>query len=197
MYIIIDAYNLLKTVSHDKTITERQRAQFIKEMAVYAALKKHLIIIVFDGHLTWHNGKLEEIKSHKNVDVIFSGDQSADDYIKQKLQSMKNKDALLVSSDRELNRAANRYDVPSIDAPLFYRMVHDFFKEKVSQKQGSHSVIKTAQSQDESIDQLMCEAAHQKNNKKNDDELNEDGDRKSKMQLSKVERQLLKKIKKL
>src|SRR5688572_27799357 len=112
MIIIIDAYNLLHAMPlYKKTLTDQERAQFIKQLGVYGQRKGHKIVLVFDG------GPFEWPYKEKvcSVQVVYSGiNESADDYIKEYLEKNRSKDLLVVSSDTEINNCAQRFSIASI-----------------------------------------------------------------------------------
>src|SRR6266404_6481136 len=120
MIIVVDAYNLLRSVPpYKKTVTDKERAQFIAKLSLYGRRKGHKIVIVFDGGP--HEWPFKE--NMKTVVVVYSGiHESADDYIKEYIDAHHTKDLLLVSSDAELNRWAERLNIPSIDSATFFQL---------------------------------------------------------------------------
>ncbi len=199
MIIVVDAYNLLRaTPPYKKTITEKERAQFIMHLSGYGRAKGHKIIIVFDGGP--HEWPFKE--NMKTVQVVYSGiHESADDYIKEYIQGHKAKDLLLVSSDSELNRYAQHHNIPSIDSSTFAQLLHEeLMTKKSSFIKRPDKVVKLNQDKEFSgsaqdvLDKLMIEAS------KNVSEKSEDFARDravKKDQLTKEERMLLQKLKKL
>src|SRR5690349_924443 len=109
MIIVLDAYNLLRAIPpYKKTISQKERAQFIAQLSAYARSKGHKVIIVFDGGP--HEWPFKE--NMKFVQVVYSGmHESADEYIKEYIEIHKAKDLLLVSSDTELNRYAQNRNI--------------------------------------------------------------------------------------
>lgn len=99
MYLIIDAYNVLKQVIPVLEISQQQRERFINAIISYAKRKGHYAVIVFDGGANiWPS---TEQKRH--CSITYSGSKmSADDYIQRYISEGKNKDILLVSTDRAL-----------------------------------------------------------------------------------------------
>jgi predicted RNA-binding protein with PIN domain len=198
MYIIIDAYNFLKSIAATKHVSERIRHAFLTQLCAYATGKHHTILVVFDGHIPWPSEHGYDTMAHYNaIEVVYSGDKSADDYIKQMLVELKKKDSLLVSSDNELAAAASGYSIPSIEVQAFYHILKEYNAHKKSgKKSGSSKIIKTTQASSDQTDQLMAQAAQQKMVVKN----SKNGDvprHKQSKTLSKNELKLLEKIKKL
>jgi predicted RNA-binding protein with PIN domain len=199
MIIVVDAYNLLRaTPPYKKTITEKERMQFIAQLSGYGRHKGHKIVIVFDGGP--HEWPFKE--NMKIVQVVYSGiHESADDYIKEYIDGHKAKDLLLVSSDSELNRYAQHRNIPSIDSSTFAQLLHEELaaKKNLSIKPPD-KIVKLAQDKEfnssaqDVLDNLMMEAS------RNVSEKSEDFSKArtiKKDQLTKEERILLQKLKKL
>ena len=94
MILVIDAYNVLKSVFWKNHISESLRNQFIKQLAGYARKKGHKIVVVFDV------GPYDYVTKDriKGIAVIYSGvHESADDVIKRYLKEHSAKDLWLVS----------------------------------------------------------------------------------------------------
>jgi len=197
MIIIVDAYNLLRAIPpYKKTITDQERVQFIAQLSAYGRRKGHKIIIVFDGGP--YKWSLKE--NMKTVQVVYSGiHASADDYIKEYIEDHKAKDLLLVSSDSELNRYAERLTIPSIDSSSFYQLVHQELSTKQSSvaRKKQDQPIKVAQDAEQDLDTLMTEASKSIPVKSEDFVASDKGRTAKEDRLSKQERALLKKLKKL
>ena len=200
MVIIVDAYNLLHAMpGYRKTMTDKERAHFIAHIAAYGRRKGHKMIIVFDrGPYDW---PFKE--TMKAVQVVYSGmHQTADDYIKEYIEAHKAQNILLVSSDRELNRYAQYHNISSIDSALFSRLLH----EELAAKNGvavqkKSEVVKLVQDDEfgsaaqEMLDKLMMQASKKVIEKSEDYARHNKAENKNAM--SKEERVLLKKLKKL
>ncbi len=199
MIIIVDAYNLLRSIPpYKKAITEQERARFIIQLGTYGHRKKHKMVIVFDGGP--HEWPFKE--NGKTVQIVYSGmHESADDYIKEYIDLHKAKDLLLVSSDSELNRYAQHHNIPSIDSSTFSQLLHQELKTKktVSSQQQDH-VVKLTQDREFSssaqdmLDKLMIEASKHVSEKSEDFVQNRS---QKKDEFTKQERVLLQKLKKL
>lgn len=195
MIIIVDAYNLLRAVPpYKKTITDQERARFIGQLGAYGRRKSHKIVIVFDG------GPYEwpYRENMKTVQVVYSGiHESADDYIKNYIETHRAKDLLLVSSDSELNRFAAQLNIPSIDSSSFNQLVHEQSRIKESIYKKSDVVVKLAHDNLIDIDALMLEASKTVPVKSEDFASTDKERRAKKERLGKDERALLKKLNKL
>lgn len=194
MIIVIDAYNLLHAMPfYKKTLTDLQRARFIKQLAVYGQRKGHKMVLVFDG------GRFEWPQKEKihSVYVIYSGiHESADDYIKDYLEKNRSKDLLLVSSDTEINRYAQRISIPSIDSVGFCVLLNEALQEKNSVQTNSQAIVKMTQDTSYDIDELMINAAKNMPVKADDIGNSQTKNVKSN-RMNKQDRALLKKLNKL
>ena len=198
MIILVDAYNLLRaTPPYKKTITEKERAQFIARLSAYGRSKGHKIVIVFDGGP--HEWPFKE--SMKVVQIVYSGmHESADDYIKEYIEAHKAKDLLLVSSDSELNRYAQQRNIPSIDSATFAQLLYESSTTKKSFNTQQHEITKLVQDKEfgadaqEMLDRLMTQASRNVS-EKSEDLVSERTTKKD--HLTKEERILLQKLKKL
>lgn len=196
MIIVVDAYNLLRSVPpYKKTITDKERAQFITQLSAYGRRKGHKMVIVFDGGP--HEWPFKEGK--KTVTIVYSGiHESADDYIKEYIETYRAKDLLLVSSDSELNHWAGRLNIPSIDSSSFYQLLYQELSVKQSIIERESVVTKLHHDNDAfDIDALMIEASKSVAIK-SEDLIAAQKRRDSKRdQVGKQERALLKKLNKL
>lgn len=198
MIIIVDAYNLLRaTPPYKKTISDKERRQFIAHLSAYGRTKRHKIIIVFDGGP--HEWPFKE--NFKVVQVVYSGiHESADDYIKEYIEAHKEKDLLLVSSDSELNRFAQHRNIASIDSSSFADLLREgLITQNSSGASQQNEIVKLNQDKEFSrdaqqvLDKLMTEASKKVFEKSEDFAQVHKKDK----QLSKQDRALLKKLKKL
>jgi predicted RNA-binding protein with PIN domain len=160
MYIIVDAYNLLKTVCRTSgDIGAFERNKFITTLRAYASRKKHRIMVVFDGHDRHDDGFNNHEKAGNLVSVQYAGYESADDVIEKLLEEFKGKDAILVSSDRMLNLSAERKNIFSIDSVVFYSIVRDVVAPQSNAIVQTAVVTKLSVGSDPELDQLMHNAA--------------------------------------
>lgn len=193
MILIIDGYNVLKKLFGTAYASERQRDQFIKKLCQYTHKKNHTMQLVFDGGMSlWP----EKSNPSTKMQVIYVGkNKSADDYIKDYLDEHKNYEVVLVSSDRELNNFAAQRSIPSIDAQVFLNLLQEAFEQKSTAKKSSEQQpYKLIEEDNATLDALMASLNPSPENKK--EEYSKKNYSKEK-QLSKKERLLLEKLKKL
>jgi predicted RNA-binding protein with PIN domain len=188
MIILIDGYNVLKRLGN-REIGERERQEFIAACARYANAKGHVPIIVFDAG----SSPMVYKEHYKRVEVVYTGyKRSADDYIKEYVQRHADKSIMLVSADRELSRQAINAGAIIMEPAAF---MHLITKESISIAQNDDIPLKTSELVDELIDELMQDAAQQKVHK--EDETPVQQRKRPEKKLSRQERKLLQKIRKL
>ncbi len=189
MNILIDGYNLLKQLL-SKQIADKERTWFHERAAEYARKKGHHLYIVYDAGP--YDRLTKEI--YGKVTIIYSGHRdTADDVIKDYIDKKLLKNMLVVTTDRELNKYADQYEVPSIDSLDFY----EFMKQKstpvvgVKKAPGKAKKLHPGQLNPE-LDRLMQEGTTVLEYKQELDEEDDDG-----YDFSKKERRLMGLIKKL
>lgn len=155
MIIMIDGYNFLKSITGTKFISEQQMRDWISYFEKYIGYKGNKVIVVFDA------GPYLFASSDRYgaVEVWYAGQhQTADDWIKKWLSKNKEKDILLVSSDREIRDCAENLDVVSISSQDFYQLLDDLIEEQEHQQDiQMQSLHKTKQAEvsDAYLDNLM------------------------------------------
>lgn len=192
MIIIIDAYNILKQHIHDTNITESQRTHFIKLCGKYGKKKGHKMIVVFDAG---PYDRPTQFREH-NAYVVYSGiHETADTYIKRYLKKHQEYDVLLITSDSDVARYASRLGIPSMDSAHFHTiMQQEVGKRSREVLEKDAPAVKLKKEERPELDALMQEASKVVPTKSEDMLVEE---REPKKKLSKRERQLMKKIKKL
>lgn len=154
MIILIDGYNLLKTVLHVSYISDKQRHQFLQLLSAYLQIRtNNQIILVFDGGPDMY----ESEQLHQQISIIYAGNlQIADDVLKKKIYAMKSYDILLVTCDRDIRKYAATYHVESIGSVEFYAMLHDSM-QRHEQKLSivAQTICKTTDDSYEDLDRLM------------------------------------------
>ena len=196
MIIVIDGYNVLKQIAPAELVSERERNQFIAVLGRYAKRKKHKLVVVFDG------GPYEW--AHKEpvhgVCVVYSGiHESADEYIVHYLEERKTRDILLISSDHELCLRASEFAIPSLGSGDFYTLVQEALRKKDEQRamQQKEKAVKITQAKNAELDALMIEASQHVPIKREDLTSADKQQVRPSYRVSKKERKLLAKLKKL
>ena len=121
MQLIIDGYNLLhvgRSLTRVNSIElQQERDRLIDQLSSYRLLKGCEITVVFDG---WQGGwTAEKRERKKGIELVFSKlGEKADEVIKR-LAKEKGAGAIVVTSDREVSRYAERMAVPVIPSDQF------------------------------------------------------------------------------
>ena len=121
MHLIIDGYNLLHMVRSLPQLNsielQRERDRLIDQLSSYRQLKGCEITVVFDG---WQGGRdTERREMRKGIELVFSKlGEKADEVIKR-LSKEKGAGAIVITSDREVSRYAERMAVPVISSDRF------------------------------------------------------------------------------
>jgi predicted RNA-binding protein with PIN domain len=121
MHLIIDGYNLLHVgrspIQMSPIELQRERDQLINQLSGYRRIKQWDITVVFDG---WQGGwSTEKQEKKRGIDLIFSKlGEKADEVIKR-LVKEKGSGAVIVTSDREISRYAERLSASVIPSDKF------------------------------------------------------------------------------
>ncbi|MFA6535410.1 MAG: NYN domain-containing protein [Candidatus Babeliales bacterium] len=217
MIVVIDGYNLLKQIfPHVKGRIDKERNAFIRQLGYYKSRKPKEIkelIVVFDAGPFSHATR----EIHEGVTVMFSGQKStADDWIIEYADSHKGMDVLVVTMDRKIIQACEKAGATTLGSLDFYGIMQSFLLEEAAQELSTQAVVPGATTvlEVEKYDQddeelngkkvdrkaldMMMEQAGFFVNKEDDVDLDRGKSRKSaSSKLSKKDRQLLSKVKKL
>jgi len=100
LHYILDGYNLIKSSAFNKIKKLRnQRFALIDALSKRKVLgSKPKITVVFDGNKEFKNFPLEK-NADKNIEIIFTKDESADDWIKSVVNKKKPLSEVIVVSD--------------------------------------------------------------------------------------------------
>src|SRR4030042_5758564 len=121
MHLVIDGYNLLhvsRSLTQLSSIeVQWERDRLINQLSAYRQLKPCEITVVFDG---WQGGWNRENKEKKKgIELIFSKlGEKADEVIKR-LVKEKGSGAIVITSDREVSKFAEKMDVAVISSAQF------------------------------------------------------------------------------
>jgi uncharacterized protein len=121
MHLIIDGYNLLHVGRLPKALNpeelRRERDHLVDQLSEYRHSRSCEITAVFDG---WQGGWPTETKERKKgIELIFSRvGEKADEVIKR-LAKEKGQGAVVVTSDRDICRFAERLGVAVIPSDQF------------------------------------------------------------------------------
>lgn len=155
MILLVDAYNLFKTVLHVQYISDGQRNQFLNFFDKYAQFRpNNKVILVFDGGENFY----EVEQNYKHITILYSGtNQIADDVIKKKLYAYyQSYDVLLVTCDRELRRYAANYGIESLGSLEFYKILQNIMQQPNKEEAIKiQAICKTSTEKNPDLDMLM------------------------------------------
>jgi len=123
MHLIIDGYNLLHVgrsqIQWNSIELQWNRDRLINQLSTYGRHKRLEITVVFDG---WQGGwTTEKTERKKGIELIFSKlGEKADEVIKRLVRA-KGSGAMVVTSDREVSRYAERMSIPVIPSDQFQK----------------------------------------------------------------------------
>ncbi len=155
MILLLDGYNILKQVLTTNSISQMERDAFVRLLGKYGEKKNHKVIIFFDG------GPYEKPYDSrlKGVTVWYAGYyMTADDLIIQHAPLYKNKDAALVTGDRELINQTKPYFKTVFEPIFFYNQVKETLQPPISHLPDT-TLIKLSEESNPELDALMEQAA--------------------------------------
>jgi predicted RNA-binding protein with PIN domain len=123
MEIIIDGYNLIGTDGGLTGNLEHKRNWLIQELASYQRAKSYDITVVFDG---WRSGSVDQVEEKRaGVGIIYSRLGEKADSVIIRLARKKGSGCVVVTSDREVRNAVERFGVVALYAGQFRAMLHN------------------------------------------------------------------------
>ena len=145
MHLIIDGYNLLhvnRSLTCLSSIQLRwERERLIDQLSAYQILKSCRMTVVFDG---WQGGwSTEKIEKKREVEIIYSRlGEKADEVIKR-LVKEKGSEAIVITSDQEISRFAERLNVAVIPSEQFVEKLttsSDRVEESLEDEEGEEGI---------------------------------------------------------
>ena len=117
MDLIIDGYNLLALDRRLDRGLEQSRNSLITQLVHYRQEKPLNLIVVFDG---WRSGSANETSLAQNgINIVYSRLGEKADAVIIRLAREKGSGAVVVSSDREIRNAVERFGAVAIHAQDF------------------------------------------------------------------------------
>jgi uncharacterized protein len=141
MHLIIDGYNLLHVnrslLNLNSTQLQWERERLIDRLSTYQKHRSSGVTVVFDG---WQEGwNTETREKRKGVEVVFSKlGEKADEVIKR-LVKEKGSGTIVITSDRDVARYAQRMDIAVIPSEQFREKLEggssDMFEENPEEEE--------------------------------------------------------------
>ena len=121
MDVIIDGYNLIGNAQGLQGALEHKRVWLVQQLARYQKLKQFNLIVVFDG---WRAGSANEASEKTaGLSVIYSRLGEKADQVIVRIARGKGSGAVVVSSDREIRSAVERFGAVAIHAGEFNQIL--------------------------------------------------------------------------
>jgi len=147
MHLIIDGYNLLHVnrslTCLNSTQLRWERDRLIDQLSAYQKVKSCGMTIVFDG---WQGGwNTERREKKRETEIIYSKlGEKADEVIKR-LVKEKGSEAIVITSDQDISRFAERMNVAVIPSEQFMEKLETSsirFEESLEEEEEERGINK-------------------------------------------------------
>jgi hypothetical protein len=123
MDIIVDGYNLIGSQTGLSGYLEHKRSWLVQQLASYQRRKGYSVTVVFDG---WRSGWSHETKEQSDgVSIVYSRVGEKADNVIVRLARQRGGGCVVVTSDREVRRAVERFGAVALYAAEFSEMLRD------------------------------------------------------------------------
>lgn len=117
MDLIIDGYNLIGSEQGLHGALEHKRNALIRQLSQYQEIKRFTVTVVFDG---WRSGSVNEVAEKKGrISIVYSRLGEKADAVIVRVARTKGGGCVVVTSDREIRNAVERFDAVAISAGEF------------------------------------------------------------------------------
>jgi predicted RNA-binding protein with PIN domain len=117
MDLIIDGYNLIGSGQGLSGSLEHKRNWLVQQLSRYQKLKHYSLVVVFDG---WRSGQANEVVEKRDgISVVYSRLGEKADAVIIRIGRQKGNGCVVVSSDREIRTAVERFGAVAISAGEF------------------------------------------------------------------------------
>ena len=121
MDIIVDGYNLIGSEHGLHGTLEPKRDWLVQRLSSYHKIKQFNVTVVFDG---WRLGRNDEVLQKKDgVSIIYSRLNEKADSVIVRLAREKGSGCVIVTSDREIRSAVERFGAVAVSAGEFSRIL--------------------------------------------------------------------------
>lgn len=122
MDLIIDGYNVIGAEQGLTGALEAKRNWLLQRLINYRKIKQFRITLVFDG---WRSGSREEaLQTRDGVAVVYSKLGEKADAVIIRLARAKGSGCVVVTSDREIRNAIERFGAVAVSAAQFSEILH-------------------------------------------------------------------------
>ncbi|HXF75739.1 MAG TPA: NYN domain-containing protein [Methylomirabilota bacterium] len=123
MDLVIDGYNLMGSEQGLSGALERKRLWLIQQLSRYQKRKGFNVTIVFDG---WRSGSVREaVERRDGVVVVYSRLGEKADAVIVRIARSKGGGCVVVTSDREIRGAVEKFDAVAVSAGEFNRILRE------------------------------------------------------------------------
>jgi uncharacterized protein len=121
MDVIIDGYNLIGIDHGLRGALEHKRNWLIQQLSMYQKVKGFGVVVVFDG---WRTGWVNETEEKRDgVTIVYSRQGEKADGVIVRIARTKGSGCVVISSDREIQKALERFGVVAISSGEFARIL--------------------------------------------------------------------------
>ncbi len=121
MIVLVDAYNVLKTMHSAHFIVPGTADRFVRRVYARAAAQGYRVEIVFDGGA---GGQYTVDRRPQGTTIYTGSKQSADEMIYSLVEQYRPNEVVVVSADRALRSAVSRLGAKLIDPQVFWDRIH-------------------------------------------------------------------------
>jgi uncharacterized protein len=123
MEIIIDGYNVIGSDTGLTGNLEHKRNGLVQQLANYHNIKGHGVTVVFDG---WRSGSINEIEQKRDgIRIVYSRLGEKADSVVVRLARKQGTGCVVVTSDREVRNAVERFGTAALYAGEFKDMLRN------------------------------------------------------------------------
>jgi len=121
MDLIIDGYNLIGSDQGLQGALEHKRNWLVQQLSRYQKIKQFNVVVAFDG---WRSGSDSQVVETKHgVSVIYSRLGEKADAVIVRVAREKGNGCVVVTSDREIRTAVERFGAVAISADEFNQIL--------------------------------------------------------------------------
>ena len=121
MDLIVDGYNLIGSDQGLEGALEHKRNRLVQQLSQYQKIKQFNVIVAFDG---WRTGSANQVVEKKDgITVIYSRLGEKADTVIVRVAREKGNGCVVVTSDREIRTAVERFGAIAVFAAEFNRIL--------------------------------------------------------------------------
>ena len=132
MEIIIDGYNLIGSEGRLSGNLEHKRSWLVQQLGNYQKIKGYRVTVVFDG---WRSGWSHEVEEKRNnIVVVYSRQGEKADGVVVRLARQRGGGCVVVTSDREVRNAVERFGAVALYASEFSEMLRNLDQKSAQEE---------------------------------------------------------------